>query len=514
MRTVEQAGINQGTKGVLRGMQQYRHSHPINIVEHTTKFLILLILPLLRTLILSRDGFAAWLNGAWFDLAVILVILLLGIWRWYRYVYRLDPSGISIKQGVFFPKKRFIQYTRLSVVAVERPYYLLPFFAVRVSADTDGGAPTTPDFQVTIFKSQEEEFLTKVDAPFVTRAELKKVYLPKNFYIAVLSFINSNSLTGVIFAATFISGAGKVVGGEFDKKVMNQLTSLATVIAAGLPPIAAIVGFTVLGGWLLSFLITLVRHLRFSSERQGGRLIIRSGLITKREYHIAVKRINVIELQQSFLTKLFGFYTGFIHSNGYGKRKDELSVLMPAGDGHAIARNLDMLLPEIPLCKTTLKPSLKFLSRFMIPPLSWIGGVSAGLLLLNWLFPTFSDITLYIGIMAQIPCFWYLGVKIVSFFHTGVGETESAYTFCYTYGYKIKTIAVPKKRIVKLTLRRSLFQVMSGCCDLVILTFSEGKKRHVVPNVSFSEAKKIMNVEEYYRSDYGVMRFYKNKKEE
>lgn len=502
---------NSGARGVLKGIHKYRHSHPINIVEHTTKFLILLLLPLLRTLILGREGFAAWLDGAWFDLTVIGLILLLGFWQWYRYVYRLDPDGISIRRGIFFPKRRFIQYTRLSVVAVEHPYYLIPFFAVRVSADTDGGAPTTPDFQVTIFKSQVEDFLRRVDSPFINRSELKKVYRPKNFYIAVLSFINSNSLTGVIFAATFISGAGKVVGGEFESQVMQQLTSFATVIAAGLPPIAAIVGFVVLGGWLISFLLTLIRHLKFSAARQSGGLTIKSGLITKREYHIAVKRINLIELRQSFITKLFGFYTGFIHSNGYGKRKDELSVLMPAGDGHAIASNLDMLLPEIPLCKTTLRPRLKFLSRFMIPPLSWIGGVSAGWILLNLLFPSFSDVILYIGIMAEIPCFWYLCVKIASFFHTGVGESESAYTFCYTYGYRIKTVAVPKKRIVKLTLRRSLFQVMSGCCDLVILTFSEGKKRHVVPNVPFHEAKKMMAAEEYYRPDYGIMRFLKKK---
>ena len=34
-------------------------------------------------------------------------------------------------------------------------------------------------------------------------------YLPRNFYIAVLSFVASNTLTGVLFISTFISGAGK-----------------------------------------------------------------------------------------------------------------------------------------------------------------------------------------------------------------------------------------------------------------------------------------------------------------
>lgn len=478
---------------------KYKHSHAINILEHTSKYLLLLLFPLARALVASTNGFYDWLAGAWFDILILSVILLLGILAWYKYVYYLGETGIYIKQGILLPKYRYIPYQKLSVVSVERVFYLIPFRAVRLTADTDGGAPTTPDFAITVYKNQVDDFIRRSKAPFVNYSDLKRVYMPKNIYIAILSFITSNSLTGVIFAATFISGMGNVVGGEFETQMMEQITSLASELAKGIPPIAATLGFVVLGGWLLSFLLNLIRHLRFSTERQSGSLQINSGLITRREYFIAVKRINLIELRQTLLTKLFGFYTVFIHSNGYGKKKDELSVLMPSGEGYDLTRNLELLLPEISVCRPQVRPRIKYLSRFLIPPLAWIGGVSAGWYLAYRFFDLFSDVILYFGIMALIPCIWYLIVKIVSFFHTGVGESSTAYTFCYTYGYRIKTVAVPKKRIVKLTVRRSLFQVMSGCCDLVILTYSEGRKRHVVPNLNFEEAKKIMETESFYR---------------
>lgn len=486
----------------MRG-SAYLHCHPVNILEKTSPFLILLVLPVFRainTLLFSGVNLYAWLQGAWIDITTLLSILGLGLLSWYRYVYYLDSEGIHIKKGIWIVKYRCIPYEKLSVLSIEHPFYLIPFRAVRVYADTDGGLPTVPDFAITIRKGEVPAFLERSRAPFLNFMEIRKVYLPKNFHIAVLSFVASNSLTGVLFAATLISGAGHVLGEQFENHIMQQLTDLANLLAFGVPPLAALLAFVVLGGWALSFLRNLIRHLRFSITRQGGGIDVKSGVFTHREYLIAVRRINLIELRQTLLTKLFGFYAAFIHANGYGKRKDELSVLMPSGEGYELSQNLQLLLPEIPVCRPEIRPKLKYLSRFLIPPITWIA-VTSGLWLLGARFlPELGELVFYFGFMAEIPCLWYLFVKLVSFRHTGVGLGENTYTLCYTYGFAIKTIAVPKQRIVKLTIRRSLFQVMSGCCDLVILTFSEGRKRHVVPNLNFEEAKRIMEAQGFYRA--------------
>lgn len=209
---------------------------------------------------------------------------------------------------------------------------------------------------------------------------------------------------------------------------------------------AAILAFTILGGWLISFLRNLVRHLRFSAVRQGGSLEIRSGLFTRRIFDITVERINLVETQQNLLTKTLGLYSAFIHANGYGKKKDELSVLMPSCDKAELRGNLALLLPEFPLCKPKLKPRLRYLSRFLIPPLVLITAVSI-LCMGAWrLFPSMHSIILYLGIMALIPCVWFLLVKIVSFFHTGIGVKGHVFTLRYSYGYRFKTVIVPTER--------------------------------------------------------------------
>ena len=60
-------------------MNQAHRAHPIMVLEHLSRFLYLLLLPLLRGVAAGlRNGLAGWLAGAWFDLLVLLLIV--GSW--------------------------------------------------------------------------------------------------------------------------------------------------------------------------------------------------------------------------------------------------------------------------------------------------------------------------------------------------------------------------------------------------------------------------------------------------
>ena len=141
---------------------KYRHSHPINILEHTSRFLILLFLPILRAvweLLQETPDFYEWLAGAWMDLVTCLCILALGTIAWYRYEYCFTDTGIDMRKGLFLVKRRFLPYRKLSVVSVEHPFYLRPFGAVRVAADTDGGTFNREDFKATMHQEDVILFL-------------------------------------------------------------------------------------------------------------------------------------------------------------------------------------------------------------------------------------------------------------------------------------------------------------------------------------------------------------------
>ena len=105
-------------------MNRYRHAHPIDIFLSTARFLGLLIFPLLRaaySLLFTMDRLYDWLAGAWFDILTVLLIIGLGMLRWYRMTYRLEPHGIRVRQGIFLSRERYIPYKRLSVTSAEAP---------------------------------------------------------------------------------------------------------------------------------------------------------------------------------------------------------------------------------------------------------------------------------------------------------------------------------------------------------------------------------------------------------
>lgn len=486
---------------------KFNRSHPINILEKISRFLILLFLPLLRAIISGIEAvidghisFVDWLydwgRGSWFDILTVFMIVLLGFFSWFSYVYNLSEDGILIRQGFIFIRYRFINYKKISVITIENTYYLRPFKAAKLSADTDGGGVRHSDFEITMRRKQVEELISLTKNAIVRKNALIKTYHPKNFHIAVLSFLSSNSLTGVLFVYALVTGASKIFGQEVEDLILEQITTYASIFASDtMPLMTAVLTFLIIIGWFISFSKNLIRHLKFTATRHGGLINITSGVGTKHEYNIATKRINLVELRQNLVTKLFGLYTTLIHSNGYGKKKDELSVLMPAGSNRDITINLEVLVPEIPFSKRQIKPKVKYLTRILMPTGVCIIATLYATQQLIYRFQNFSQFITYVGFMCAIGVGLYFIVKIISFFHTGIGSCNKTFTLYYTKGLQIKTISVPKNRIVKTTVKRSFFQLMAGSCDVVFYTSSEGTVRHKVPNMNYNEAKHLIGLD-------------------
>ncbi len=470
---------------------EYKRPHPINIVESTSRFWALLLLPVLRGLLFSGGAFSQWASGAWFDILVLTGIISLGVVSWYFNTYAFDEKGIYVSRGIVVKRKLFIPYSRLATMSVEYPFYLAPFKAVHLCADTDAGFSNISDFKLTMRKSEAQKLCSFRKQPYKMNDKLKRVYRPKGLYVAILSVLTSNTLTGVLFFSALISQFGNLLGQEFEDRVFESLTALARVLAFGIPPVAAIIAYVLLGGWLVSFLMNLIRNKDFEVIRQGGILEISAGIITSRYYSITTKRVNLIEVHQSLLTKLFGFFTVYIHSSGYGKQKYSRSVLIPAADKFEARRNLGVLLPEITMGKRQIRPSFKTLTRFLIPPCGFMLAFFAMYLVLSWLFPSFGDIILFLSIMAELPAVWWLFVKIASFTHTGIGLQNGVYTFSCTYAYGFYITSVPKRRITQVIIRQSLFQKISNCCDIIVYAYSEGRKRRVVNNIPIVAAYDI-----------------------
>ena len=480
-------------------MDEFQRQHPLAIVHAFSKYLLLLLLPLLRSLLLLGGNVWVWAKGAWFDILILIFVVGFGVLQWLCTTYALQNKGIYVESGFLINEARYIPYTNLSSAVVEKPFYLLPFHIVRMRLETDSGSPAKADVSLLLRERQAEEVLERgtgflAEAAGTSGGGLIRVYRPRALYIAILSLVTSNTLTGVLFLATFISQTGKVLGEQFEAMLVHSLTRLVQFLAFQVPPAAAMVAAVLLGGWGIAFLLNLVNHLGFQATRQGKLLAIRVGILVRKEYYLAVERINFLTLRQSLLTKLFGFCSAFINCTGYGKEKNELSVLLPAVDKRDLRRNLRLILPEMRVMDRRYKPPKRVITRFLIPPCGTILGLLAGFWLLRWLFPSLSGLIWYFAVMAEIPAIWWLFVKIAAFFHVGIGIRGDIYTFHSTFAYAFFTTVLHKDKIAKTEVRQSLFQKMAGCADIRVFTFTETRHHVRIHNIDAAQIEEFLRV--------------------
>ena len=89
---------------------QTRHPHPIMIFENLSRFLFLLIIPLLRGFLYAIFGGSLyeWLEGAWFDLLIVFIMVAASILEWAFFRYTVYRRGILVRRGVLVRNSFFI----------------------------------------------------------------------------------------------------------------------------------------------------------------------------------------------------------------------------------------------------------------------------------------------------------------------------------------------------------------------------------------------------------------------
>ncbi len=469
--------------------------HYINILQNIEKYVLLLIFPTIRGLVLYKQDFYTWIKGTWFDIIIILIIFYIGYIRWNKTKYYINNQRIIIEKGVFVKSRKFILFKDICSSSIEIPFYFKPINAVKVFADTNAGKHKKKDIYLTLKKQDAIYIMSKISKNSKKNIDVKRTYSPRFFYIAIISFFSSNSINGVIFISTLILQSQKILGKDFKDKLLSQITSISETVLLDLSYIPKIIIYIIAIGWAISFILNIIRYKGFCVNRYNKNINIKSGSIVERNYLIDTNKINYIEIKQSIITKFFGLISIFINISGYGKDNNSSAILIPSTIEDEAFRNLSILLPEFDIAPKQIKPDKKTFKRFIIPPISTILCGVIGLILLLYLFPNFKNSIFFIGIMFQIPCIWWLIVKIISFFHTGIGKiNKETYTFYRTFAFGIYTNSINYKKITKITIKQSIFQKSEGICNVCISKYSESKKIITIPNLNTDEVYKIFNI--------------------
>jgi len=465
--------------------------HPIKILSYTTKYFWLLSIPLVRGLILLKFNLQVWLEGAWVDIFVLFLILLFAIIRWLCITFDYDSFSITIKKGIFFRQKFNVLYADISSICVEKRLFLLPFRASAVLIDTNYGSHKKSDIKMTISNKDIDTFVLSIKE-FSEADIIRFSYYPSKRHLVFFSLIFSNTLSGAILISTLIYQGGQIIGQQLELQFVSTFNKLIRGLTFWLPPAAVGLSIFILGGWILSFVLNLMRHWHFKAERQGQNVVVTSGFLTMRTYYLNSAKINYTDFRQSLLTIIFKLSSVHVHCSGYGKAKRAIAVLIPITTRHEAFGTLHMLLPNLPEPYISVRSDREQIRRFIFIPVVFILSIPLVALTLIWLFPRWIEMIVFAGIIFEIPALWLLVVKIVSDFTTGIGLSDNVLTLKYCQMYEFHTALVPIEKISMFEIKQSVFQKKTNNCNLIIYTNAERTKFHVVRYLQYDKTLALL----------------------
>lgn len=478
------------------------HEHPLKILKYALKNIWLLIFPMLRgirTAHLDLDVFVSWIEGAWFDILFIIIIVGYGFLRWARTWIRFGENETSYISGVFIRSEINIPYKNISVASEEEPFYLRPFKAAIIKADTRGGAFKKSDMSLLLKKNDLSELNKRISVLNKKGQKQKTIEIhPKLFTMIFFSFVFSSSLSGAAYISAFFFQIGRVSKDLVENEMKNALDQITNEVssefALGISPAAIALGIIIIATWLFSFISNIFRYAGFSMKKNSSSIKVSMGAVTKRNYHIIKDKINYIDMRQSMIMRFFKKTSLNISCSGYGSIKNELPVLFPILDKKQTDRALDILDFGKRIGRRDIAANRAAVMTFLgIPLLACIGIPFFSAALIRF-FPSFSQFIIPFAIMAEIPSVWMAVVRIVSLLITGISFEENFICIRYSRLFSFHTVLADRKKIAKIQIIQNPIQKKMKRCRLDFYFSSETPKKNKLRGINIRDAEEVIRI--------------------
>ena len=479
-------------------MKTVYHEHPLRILKYSAKNIWLLIFPVLRginAIRLDADRMYEWLRGAWFDIMILMLIVLFGLIRWLSSVVEISPYGITHTNGVLFRLRKTLPYSNLSSTSFEYPFYLRPFHAVSIRCDTSAGIFRASDLKIMVntrVAGELHELLPGIKETGTTH----RFPEPSLMSVVLFSIFFSSGFTGSVYLATFFFKGGDIAGDIIGSYVNEMTARTATVtkrFLVRIPDAAIGIGAFFVAAWIVSFVINLLKYSRFRLYYDGHFARISYGALTKKEYSINRNHVNYIDMRQNLVMKLIRATSVTISCAGYGNSRKRLPLLMTVKRIRRMGRNFERIgIRKVE--KPQYVPCLKgFWQYVWLPVIVAVSFVPAYMTASHFI-PEVQRLTVFVAIMAEIPAVWMILIKTAAFFSSGVSVYDDRIRLSYSRFTLFHTIVADRRKIVKVEIEQSVFQRIGGRCSLCFWFEGELKRCHKVRALPSDSAEKILAV--------------------
>lgn len=300
----------------------------------------------------------------------LVASLIEGLGGWLRYQYWVTGGELRVERGFFVRQRVAIPAERVQTVDIAAGLLQRLFGLVKVEVKTAAGTQVvmsaiTEEAAERLRSALATQPSPGVEAP--AQPEIARFELtPRELLLAA----STSGRLGVI-----LSGMGWLYSQVDDFveerlfEVLGTLNLADSMSRVGPLMIAGIVITTLLIAFLASVIAEVARFGGFSVVRTGDQLVIRRGLLERREVSVALDRIQAIRIVEGLLRQPFGYAAIIVETAGHADERGQSTPLHPFLHRSRWQSLLRELAPDHDIEPELKRPPRRALSRFLVRPL-------------------------------------------------------------------------------------------------------------------------------------------------
>ena len=433
-------------------MSETKRLHPIAAVIHFIKHLKDLFFPFMVILLFGGNGLSLSFWEMLFTATFIILSLVIGVFSWLRFSYRVEDGELRIESGVFVRKKRYIPFERIQSLDFSEGIFQRPFGLVKVRVETAGssGSQDAEAVLTAISKAEAtaiQEILTSVKN--TGRVETEAI-------VEKPEWVYKITISQLLLLASTSGGVGVVISAiiafafQFDELIPYEkvFSELKGFISNGLVFVSTMVFLILLIAWFISVIGTMIKYADFTIKKVEDDLIISRGLLEKRQLTIPLNRVQGILICENLIRQPFGLGSVYLESAGGTANEDHSKALiLPIMKRGEMASLLTQLFPDYHFNPTMVPSPKRALKRYMFRHLvpSFVIVILSFILFRSWAYLTL--------LLIPFSVIWAFQT------HKDTGWNLHDLQLTLTYRGIVKnTIFMKKNRIQTISIRKSFFQ--------------------------------------------------------
>lgn len=460
--------------------------HRLLILNYLYPYLTLLIYPALRGILNYRQtGLVTRLIVGEILASMLAVCIAILKYKLLNIVF--TEKELVFRKGLFYRTTTTIPAQKIVLVTCENnPFYAI-FGVVNLKVYTDAGIKGGADISIPMKKEKAAVIMNGYDAK---SADLQ--YKSNFFKVLIMATATSSAATGLLIAAPIISHAGSIVGQTLNRLLLEKVLEISARIPDTVPRIAGVVSVVLLIGYLVGALNIIFKNAGFLVYKKENSINIRAGILPRRSIIFDLQYLRAVVANQNFFMRLFGHRSVKMSVGGYGEKRRESSVFLPAVTKEEMQMVLGEFVPGIPQGQRRFVPPAITVLRFLIPPLIVFALILPVRALLIGAFSQFTDVIEFLAKVIAVGDLIFALCQLIRYKHTGFSLGKHLYCSGGA-GFSFRAITARKDDIEEIIITRFLPDLFVGFCRTTFKIRDKNRDKLTVASLKYKDVHKFLH---------------------